>query len=193
MGSAIPRGCVETLARRGSGAPACRPEGLCDHVRKHPDSVVSFYFNLLKYAPGASEAWPLATKLHNRMCVSELLRAEGVTRQEPNNDLNDVAVSASFDQARAAFDLAIVNDIELGCRSDDVCTHCAGLSEPQMPARAVLRAPPVVRRSTPRGLRHLRPADTELVPGGKRGTMKLNSWLSARGSRAGWKTDPRHR
>jgi hypothetical protein len=127
--SAIPEGCEKALAKRTSGEPKCRTQAQCDHVRAHPDQVVSFYFNLYKMSAGQGESYPTTERLQNRRCVAEFLRARGVTMQEADNGLNDVAVSASYKQIQAAFDLAIVNDIELGCRTDDVCTHCAALSE----------------------------------------------------------------
>jgi hypothetical protein len=123
--------CEEALAKRSSGAPTCNTLAQCNHVRAHPDQVVSFYFVLFKSVPGQGEAFPMSKRLHNQMCVAEFLRARGVTRHLQDSGLNDVVVAASYEQVQPAFDLAIVNWIELGCRTDDLCTHCAELSEAQ--------------------------------------------------------------
>jgi hypothetical protein len=127
--SAIPAGCEVALAKRTGGQSKCRAQAQCEHVRAHPEEVVSFYFNLYKMTAGEGESFPTSERLHNRQCVADFLRAHGVTKQEADTGLNDVAVSASYKQVQAAFDLAIVNEIELGCRNDDACTHCAALSE----------------------------------------------------------------
>src|SRR5688572_12935955 len=100
---AIPKGCEEALAKRTSGQPKCRTQVQCDHVRAHPEQVVSFYFNLYKVSAGQGEPYPTTERLQNRRCVAEFFRARGVTMQEADNGLNDVAVSASYKQAQAAF------------------------------------------------------------------------------------------
>ncbi len=120
--SLVEQTCTDSWARRTSGLARCDPGKLCTQLEGQPEREVSVVINLL--ADHLSEAH----RLENWNCMTSTLRVRGVTKIEPRTSSFDVFVTAKWPQVRDLLQLELVNGIELGCRTGDVCNHCDGLS-----------------------------------------------------------------
>jgi hypothetical protein len=93
-------------------------------VEQERFSLGSRHFRLSDKRPEKDDA-----RKRNWQCVADFLREHGVTEFEPYSERGDLHAEATFAQIRPALDLALVLDIEPGCRTESSCLHCTTLGE----------------------------------------------------------------
>lgn len=114
------------------GLAQCRPAPACAQLAKQPQQEASFVIDLLAHGntagpDGTAPAFPEAERLANWTCLANLLRARGA-EVEPQGESFDVFATATWSQVQDLLRLELVNTVEVGCRTQDVCTHCDALS-----------------------------------------------------------------